>query len=67
MQKWEYYHLSSDFNPTTKIWLWNDGKTGTQADRLEEFGRNGWELVSVAVYPDPTYPSIMLYFKRPIE
>ena len=51
MQKWQYFVTTMTDH--------------VQTDAVNEFGKDGWELVSV-VYNQSTYEST-LFFKRPLK
>lgn len=65
MQKWEYLECRPDFSSNT-MYLndqrikWDWGKK-TQQSALNEFGEQGWELVSVV----HSVGGNSFYFKRP--
>jgi uncharacterized protein DUF4177 len=71
MQKWEYTTLSNTVLDKLK-WKWDDnGKTTKEQSvnsRLDEMGRQGWELVNISTYQSNGYTSMYyFYFKRPIK
>ena len=56
MQKWEYMNWPVNLND----------KSDLEFVEINEFGREGWEVI--AVHPDPTLgsPVFMAWLKRPI-
>jgi hypothetical protein len=64
MQEWQYIELSC-YQDNSGNWFWYDTnqscKSLTYVDRLNQYGRQGWELVAVVPYASAwTY-----IFKRP--
>ena len=72
MQKWEYRRLCYGWDEERKDLVWADTKERTvDADtvdqRLNELGREGWELISVEKISDISHVAVNFYLKRPIE
>ena len=68
MQKWEYKFIRirkvTDQGKGTVSWEWDDASLkGTVEDRLNEFGKLGWEVVGCSG-GDGT---ISWTFKRPLD
>ena len=59
MTKWEYKVFASDFS----------GKSMPMDERLNEFGKEGWELVTIDVNRNPKlgYQIVRLVLKRPLS
>ena len=70
MQKWEYETLSLIW--ASADWVWDDNiraSEKTVRDRLDRFGREGWELVGVLSVTGEKGQTkeFQYYFKRPKE
>ena len=71
MQKWEYIEVTApmrDDARSVRIYLNGEeavaeSKTDALYDFLNKLGREGWEMVSFAFYPNKT---AFYYFKRAI-
>ena len=72
MKKWEYIEVTAPMredNKSVRIYLNGEealpeSKVSVLYDFLNKLGREGWEMVSVAFYPNRT---AFYYFKRAIE
>ena len=70
MQIWEYLVQVHTCDGKTKeaFWLGEEHDTRSVPERLEEFGREGWELVNVTSINKVGFTQAMsYYFKRPRE
>ncbi len=75
MQQWEYLVLSESLQEGVgdkTWWEWTDtGKTITEQplkSRLDEVGKQGWELVSVSNSDRDGFTTFVgYYFKRAVE
>jgi len=71
MQKWEYITISQGIHKTTGAWYWigsdNDSDVRSELERLNELGKEGWELVNVVTSTISGRIEIDFYFKRPME
>jgi hypothetical protein len=74
MQQWEYMILSETLQEGVDKtwWEWTDtGKTIAEQplkNRLDESGKQGWELVSVSNSQRDGYTTfVAYYFKRPLD
>ncbi|MBV6394896.1 MAG: hypothetical protein HFACDABA_00466 [Anaerolineales bacterium] len=67
MQKWDYKTLTVSENRGK--WVWSDTQTEkSEQERLKELGKEGWELVGVALYQGQfSTLAYYYYFKRPLE
>lgn len=75
MQKWEYIELMLQLN-SNNVWVWGNtevsAKEVSTEQRLNEMGREGWELVSSytqsSLAGTASQTKYFYYiFKRPIE
>jgi hypothetical protein len=72
MQKWEYIEITAPMRDDGKaVRLYRNGTEAVPEalaaslyDYLNKLGREGWELVNFAFYPNRT---VFYYFKRLIE
>lgn len=72
MQQWEYRRLCYGWDEEQRDLIWEDTKEGdvdgdTLDKRLNELGREGWEMVSVEKISDVSHVVVNFYLKRPIE
>jgi hypothetical protein len=72
MQKWEYRRLSYGWDENRQDLVWADTKekavNGDTVDqRLNELGREGWELITVEKISDVSHVVVSFYLKRLIE
>ena len=72
IQQWEYRRLCYGWDDERRDLVWEDTKKGdvdgdTLDKRLNELGREGWELVSVEKISDVSHVVVNFYFKRPME
>jgi hypothetical protein len=80
MQKWEYSSLTFEralFDTAANILMVFDEKSngGTVThnvkthpnELLNRKGKEGWEMVAIAIYSNPTTTMTVHHFKRPIE
>ncbi len=69
MQKWEYINIAIS-KPKDK-WVVDgkevEGPNVTRASILNQYGAEGWELVSVTSWQGPSGSGHTYYFKRPVE
>jgi hypothetical protein len=74
MQKWEYIQMTLGLtDPHNGSWVWTDTSTSIGVStRLNQMGREGWELVSVHTQTNSegsaAYTKYFFYtFKRPLS
>lgn len=72
MQKWEYRRLCYSWDDERQDLIWADTKEigvdgDTVDERLNELGREGWELISVEKISDLSHVVVSFYLKRPLE
>lgn len=69
MQKWEYMNIAIS-KPKDK-WVVDgkevEGANVTRTAILNQYGAEGWELVSVTAWQGPSGSGHTYYFKRPVE
>ena len=66
MQKWEYLRVVMEWTDLSG-WNWSDGSKKNTNDHLNELGKLGWELVSVAVFASGKVWEHSYYLKRPLN
>jgi hypothetical protein len=72
MQEWEYIEVTAplrDDGKSVRVYLNGEevlpeSKTSVLYDFLNKLGREGWEMVGFAFYPNRT---AFYYFKRPVQ
>ena len=72
MQEWEYIEVTvpmRDDGKSVRIYLNGEeslpeSKTSVLYEFLNKLGKQGWEMVSFAFYPNRT---AFYYFKRPVQ
>jgi hypothetical protein len=72
MKKWEYIEVTApmrDDGQSVRIYLNGEealpeSKTSVLYDFLNKLGKEGWEMVGLAFYPNKT---AFYYFKRPAK
>jgi len=72
MKKWEYIEVTAPMredNRSVRIYVngeetLQESKTSILYDFLNKLGKEGWEMVNFAFYPNKT---AFYYFKRPIR
>jgi len=72
VQKWEYRRLCYGWDDKRQDLVWMDTKEravdgDTVDERLNELGREGWELISVEKMSDLSHVVVSFYLKRPLE
>lgn len=67
MQKWEYLVLLHTWDVELQEYYWGTDPKDNMAiqDRLDELGKEGWELVAVRTLGMSA--SAFYHFKRPLE
>lgn len=72
MKKWEYIEVTApmrDDGKSVRIYLNGEealpeSKSSVLYDYLNKLGREGWEMINFAFYPNKT---VFYYFRRPVE
>lgn len=72
MHHWQYKILSYTWDEEKHDLVWADTKemavsAETVDQRLNELGREGWELVSIEKISDLSHIAVSFYLKRPMD
>ena len=72
MQYWQYKTITYAWDDERQDLTWVDTKevpvNPEMVDkRLNELGREGWELISIEKLSDVSHIAVSFYLKRPIE
>ena len=72
MHNWQYRVLTYRWDEERQDLVWTDRNDmvvneETVDKRLNELGREGWELVSIEKISDLSHIAVAFYLKRPLE